>query len=188
MVIGEVSIEGDCGDATAGRTMGQLPRVTRESAGPAKTKLALARLWYRSEVKSERGRRLPFRSSFVTGSPRSCALQRALCMTVSGGEAAGRTPGPRDEFPRSVSALSRALATCPSKGSAMATAFRDILLRLTEAALVADTMTSEEIAALLVEARQAIEDLRDEVDELREPREDVSEAEFGEPIPPNSRQ
>ncbi len=70
----------------------------------------------------------------------------------------------------------------------MATAFRDILLRLTEAALVADTMTSEEIAALLVEARQAIEDLRDEVDELREPREDVSEAEFGEPIPPNSRQ
>jgi hypothetical protein len=70
----------------------------------------------------------------------------------------------------------------------MATAFRDIVLRLTEAALVADTMTPEDIAALLVEARQAIEDLRDEVDELREPRENETEAQFGEPIPPSSRQ
>jgi hypothetical protein len=63
----------------------------------------------------------------------------------------------------------------------MATAFRDIILRLTEAALVADTMTPEEIAALLLEARQAIEELREEVGELRGPRDGINEAVSGMP-------
>jgi hypothetical protein len=62
----------------------------------------------------------------------------------------------------------------------MTTAFHDLVLRLTEAALVADSMTPEEIAALLVEARQTIEDLRDEVAELREPRDGLDEPVFGD--------
>jgi hypothetical protein len=56
----------------------------------------------------------------------------------------------------------------------MATAFRDILLRLTEAALVADSMTADEIADLFVEARHVIKKLRDEVNQLRGPREEVT--------------
>jgi len=54
----------------------------------------------------------------------------------------------------------------------MGTAFRDIVLRLTEASLTADQVTPEEAAALFAEAARTIEDLRDrhcEERALREP-------------------
>jgi acyl-CoA reductase-like NAD-dependent aldehyde dehydrogenase len=51
---------------------------------------------------------------------------------------------------------------------------------LTEAALIADSMTAEEIADLFVEARHVIEELRDEVNELREPRDGVTELVLGD--------
>ncbi|MBZ9936937.1 hypothetical protein LB518_11575 [Mesorhizobium sp. BR1-1-16] len=57
----------------------------------------------------------------------------------------------------------------------MGSAFRDIELQLTEAALVAEQMTPDEISVLFADAARAIKELRTEVEDLRSQRGRVTD-------------
>ncbi|SHH01142.1 hypothetical protein SAMN02745157_0168 [Kaistia soli DSM 19436] len=61
----------------------------------------------------------------------------------------------------------------------METAFGDIVIRLTEAALTADQLSADAITVLCAEAARTIQDLRDEIEELRTARSDVAAADHG---------
>jgi hypothetical protein len=51
----------------------------------------------------------------------------------------------------------------------MGTAFRDIVLRLTEASIIVDQMSVKETAELLAEAARTIDDLRGELERAASP-------------------
>lgn len=95
------------------------------------------------------------------------ALQRASCVAESECEAVCHADRPRG-LTHAAPARQGPRNFLLSKGElAMGTAFRDLELRLTEAALAAELMPPEEVARLFAEAATVIQDLRSEIEELR---------------------